>query len=184
MARLSRAIASAALAAAAAWPAPRAAAAQVNTCAYPDGSLVYTDKACATVGARPATDTGRPRIAARYRNACARDFPALLIELSTAIEVGDVNQLAAFYQWTGLSTRAGYDIMARLETIAGRPLVDIVPLYATPEPVAGSLYYPPLDAEAHRPVGVRIEQTLDNGTTPASTTLRLAREAGCWWVRL
>ena len=54
----------------------------------------------------------------------------------------------------------------------------------SPEPVAGSLYYPPLDAEAHRPVGVRIEQTLDNGTTPASTTLRLAREAGCWWVRL
>ena len=95
MARLSRAIAIAALAAASASPAPRAAAAQVNTCAYPDGSLVYTDKACATVGARPATDTGRPRIAARYRNACARDFPALLIELSTAIEVGDVNQLAA-----------------------------------------------------------------------------------------
>lgn len=158
------------------------AAAQVNTCVYPDGAIVYTDQGCATLGAERAADGARPRIAVRYRNACARDFTALMIELSTAIEVGDVNQLAAFYQWTGLSTRAGYDIMERLEAIAHRPLVDIVPLYATPQPAPGSLYYPPLDG--HDPVGVRIEQTLENGTTPSTTTLRLAREAGCWWVRL
>lgn len=157
-------------------------AAQVNTCMHGNGEILYTDQACASLGAEPAPPATQPRLASRYRNACARDFTALLIELSTAIEVGDVNQLAAFYQWTGLSTRAGYDIMDRLETIAGRPLVDIVPLYATPEPAPGSLYYPPLDA--HDPVGVRIEQTTENGTTPSATTLRLAREAGCWWVRL
>ena len=124
----------------------------------------------------------RPRLLPRYRNACARDLPALMIELSTAIEVGDVNQLAAFYRWTGMSTRAGYDIMDRLEKIAGRPLVDVVPVYAEPEPTPGSLYLPPLDE--HHPVGVRIEQTLEDGMTPSSTTLRLEQEAGCWWVRL
>ena len=158
------------------------AAAQVNTCLYPDGTIVYTDKACAVLGAQRAPDDVRPRLLPRYRNACVRDLQALMVELSTAIEVGDVNQLAAFYHWTGLSTRTGYDIMARLEAIAARPLVDIVPLYAEPEPAPGSLYYPPL--EAHHPVGIRIEQTLDNLTTPSTTTLRLEKEAGCWWVRL
>ena len=162
--------------------APVAAAAQVNTCVYADGTLLYTDKACATLGAEEAPAGTRPRLLPRYRNACARDLPALMIELSTAIEVGDVNQLAAFYRWTGISTRAGYDIMDRLEKIAGRPLVDVVPVYAEPEPTPGSLYLPPLDA--HHPVGVRIEQTLEDGMTPSSTTLRLEQEAGCWWVRL
>lgn len=158
------------------------AAAQVNTCLYADGSLVYTDQACASVGAEPAPKGTTPRLVPRYRNACARDLPSLMIELSTAIEVGDVNQLAAFYQWRGMSTRAGYDVMDRLEAIANRPLVDIAPLYAESHPAPGSLYFPPLDAR--HPIGVRIEQTLANGLTPSTTTMHLARQAGCWWVRL
>ena len=163
------------------------AAAQVNTCLYADGTIVYSDKACATLGAERAPDDVRPRLLPRYRNSCVRDVQALMIELSTAIEIGDVNQLAALYHWTGLSTRAGYDIMARLEAIAARPLVDILPVYADPAPApgslySGSLYFPP--PEAHHPVGIRLEQTLDNGVTPSTTTLRLQQVAGCWWVRL
>ena len=168
------------------------AAAQVNTCLYPDGTIVYSDKACPTLGAERAPDDVRPRLLPRYRNSCVRDVQALMIELSTAIEIGDVNQLAALYHWTGLSTRAGYDIMARLEAIAARPLVDILPVYADPAPApgslysgslySGSLYFPP--PEAHHPVGIRLEQTLDNGVTPSTTTLRLQQVAGCWWVRL
>jgi hypothetical protein len=34
------------------------------------------------------------------------------------------------------------------------------------------------------PVGLRLDQTLANGVTPATTTLRLQRELGCWWVSL
>ena len=168
------------------------AAAQVNTCLYPDGTIVYSDKACPTLGAERAPDDVRPRLLPRYRNSCVHDVQALMIELSTAIEIGDVNQLAALYHWTGLSTRAGYDIMARLEAIAARPLVDILPVYADPAPApgslysgslySGSLYFPP--PEAHHPVGIRLEQTLDNGVTPSTTTLRLQQVAGCWWVRL
>ena len=157
------------------------AAAQVNTCIYPDGSIVYTDRGCASLGAERAPQGTRPRLVTRHRNACARDLPTLLVELSTAIEVGDVNQLAAYYRWTGMSNSAGYRIMDRLEQITKRPLRDIVPLYPEPDPLASSLYYPPVDARA--PVGLRIEQTLADGTTPTATTLRLERELGCWWVR-
>lgn len=158
------------------------AAAQVNTCMYADGAVVYTDRACASLGAEAAPDGARARIMPRYRNACARDLPSLLVELSTAIEVGDVNQLAAYYRWTGLSTRAGYAIMDRLEAIVRRPLVAVVPVYPEPVALPGSLYVPP--PVAHDPVGVRIEQTLPDGSTPSSTTLRLEQDIGCWWVRL
>ena len=160
------------------------AAAQVNTCLYPDGGLVYTDQSCAAVGATPAPPGTRAQIATRYRNACARDLQELLVQLSTAIEVGDVNQLASYYQWTGLSTRTGYDIMDRLETIAGRPLIDILPVYPRdPEPAPGApLYVPPVSA--HHPVALRIEQTLEDGTTPSRTTLALEKNIGCWWVHL
>ena len=183
MSRLTRALALTTLVLAALGASAAAAAGtQVNTCVYADGGIVYTDKPCATLGATKAPEGTRPSLVSRYRNTCARDLPSLMIELSTAIEIGDVNQLAAYYQWTGLSTRAGYDVMDRLEAITARPLVDIVPLFATPAPAPGSPYFPPLDA--HRPIGLRIEQTRKNGTTPASTTLRLARQAGCWWVRL
>ena len=159
-------------------------AAQVRECIHADGTLVYTDKACSALGAEKAPERTQPRLLSRYRNACARDLQELMLQLSTAIEVGDVNQLAAYYQWNGLSTRAGYDIMDRLETIASRPLLDILPVYpqgleASPD---NPLYYPPI--LPHDPVGLRIEQTLDDGTTPAPTTLRLAQQVGCWWVRL
>jgi len=165
------------------WACAAPAMAQVNTCLYADGTIVYSDKACASVGAEAAPDDLKPRLVPRYRNACARDVQALLIELSTAIEVGDANRLGAFYHWSGQSTRAGYDIMERLEAIAARPLLDIVPVYAEPEPTPGSLYYPPLDA--HRPVAVRIlQQSGRGGTDTSTTTLGLAEAAGCWWVRL
>jgi hypothetical protein len=161
-----------------------AAAAQVRECAYPDGTIVFTDKSCDALGAQPAPQGLAARLLPRYRNACARDLQELMMGLSTAIEVGDVNELATYYRWTGLSTRAGYDAMARLEAIAGRPLVDIVPTYP-PEPAVpfgAPLYTPP--EPSHAPVGLRIEQTLDDGSTPAATSLRLEKELGCWWVHL
>ena len=160
------------------------AAAQVVECQYPEGSFLYTDKACATLGATKVPEHPQPRLAIRYRNACARDLQELMYQLSTAIEVGDVNQLAEYYQWTGLSTRTGYDIMDRLEKIAGRPLIDILPVYPRdPEPAPGApLYVPPVSA--HHPVALRIEQTLEDGTTPSRTTLALEKNIGCWWVHL
>ena len=160
------------------------AVAQVAECRDPDGSTVYTDQACATLGATRAPDNAQPRLSIRYRNACARDLQELMYQLSTAIEVGDVNQLAAYYKWTGISTRAGYDIMDRLEAIATRPLLDILPVYPPdPEPLPGApLYLPPV--AAHNPIGLRIEQTLEDGRTPAQTTLGLEKDIGCWWVHL
>jgi hypothetical protein len=221
-----------ALAAPAAVPAPQSA--DIHHCIAADGDLLYTDKACAALGARDLADDGLARgpFMPAYRSGCIRSLREFAYALSSAIEVGDVNRLAALYRWKGTSTRAGYEIMDRLEEIAGRPLLMVEPVYpappaapaaapaptvpaptmpaaamaaaaattlggaattaatASPLPPAVPRALPPAElvfaAGPSRgpPVALRLDQTLANGVTPAATTLRLARESGCWWVSL
>ena len=64
-----------------------------------------------------------------YRSACIHSLREFAYALSSAVESGDVNRLAALYRWQGLSTRAGYDTMARLQEIVARPLLQVSPVY-------------------------------------------------------
>lgn len=135
-------------------------------------------------------------------SACVRSLREFAWELSSAIEAGDVNRLAALYRWRGTPTRSGYETMTRLQAIAARPLLEVVPVYFEPDPDSAGLagdadaLAAPASATAlgepggaePRPVGppaaLRLHQTLANGVTPASTTLWLRRDLGCWWVTL
>jgi hypothetical protein len=158
------------------------ASAQVRQCMAADGSLLYTDKPCETLGATelpPATDL--PGGLSRYRSACVRDLPQFMSELSDAIELNDVNRLAALYRWQGTSSRTAFGLMRRLEDIAARPLLQVVPIYPGSPGDAGPTPPPPA---RQVPAGVRLDQTLANGITPAATTLWLRRDLGCWWVTL
>jgi len=73
--------------------------------------------------------------------------------------------------------------MDRLDMIAQRPLVDIVPVYPASEQDEDDDY---AQATVRRaPIGLRLEQTLSNGSsTPSRTMLGLRRYLGCWWVHL
>jgi hypothetical protein len=178
-------------------PAPGVAAPQaadVNHCIRDDGILVYTDKPCTSVRAHDIgeDDAVRGPFMPAYRNACIGSLREFAYELSSAIEVGDVNRLAALYRWNGTSTRAGYATMARLQDIVARPLLQVEPVYPAPapEPEPEPPIMPALDPFASGPlhhgppIALRLDQTLANGVTPAPTTLRLERELGCWWVSL
>ena len=44
--------------------------------------------------------------------------------------------------------------------------------------------YYPTSAQRTRPVGLRIVQTLKNGTTPSNTTFGLRRAYNCFWITL
>jgi hypothetical protein len=129
--------------------------------------------------------------------ACMRGLQEFAWELSSAIEVGDVNRLAALYRWRGTPTRSGYETMTRLQAIVARPLLEVVPVYAEPEPAdadadadpdadATALAHPYGTGPLHPgpPAALRLHQTLADGVTPASTTLWLRRDLGCWWVTL
>lgn len=188
---------------------PRVANAEVRRCVAPDGQVLFTDRKCGEVGAEE-----RPRIVepsgtgiASRRWTCARTVQDLVFEMTTAIESGDANRLAGVYHWPGISATAAHAIWQRLDAIANRPLVDIVPVLpsaagsvlarAEAEPATGDfangagahsppqpdpqLY--PQTAVRRTPVALRLEQTQRNAATPARTVLDLTRHFGCWWVR-
>ena len=175
---------------------PRHAHAQVRQCIGSDGTLVYTDRQCQDIGAseRPAAQAGigigGPRM---LRGGCSRSVQDLVYSLSSAIQSGDVNQVAGVYDWTGMSTSNGYRLMARLDAIARRPLVDVQPMYSGganeygydvvefDEDTGAVLSKPPRKPQL---VGLRVEQTLANGSTPSRTVFGLRKHLGCWWVRL
>jgi hypothetical protein len=156
------------------------AGAVVRRCVAQDGTLVFTDRRCADIGAveRMQPDAAAPSIAPVYRAACPRTLRDLVDRLRMATDSRDVNQLSSIYQWNGQSTRAANSLMDRLQEIVDRPLLDIGAMYA-----GGGDEDAPVPT--HRPlVGLRLEQTLADGVTPTRTVLGVRRSMGCWWVSL
>jgi hypothetical protein len=182
--------------AASALPAPHAAA-EVRRCTTADGGTLYTDRPCAAVGAeeRPGRAAGQGAGARPYRGGCPRRLQDLVFEVTTAIDGGDPNRLAAVYHWPGQSTRSGYAVMDRLDRITQRPLVDITALRpAAPvvvvehrPGVSPSLHddaYHPQAGASRPPVALRIDQTIGNDGVPSRTTFGLRRHMDCWWITL
>lgn len=184
--------------------------AEIRRCVAADGRTIYTDRQCQDLGAvERLPDTQRAGSARSYRYSCPRSLQDLVYQLTDAIGNRDVNRLASVYYWSGQSTRTGYALMRRLDAIAQRPLADIVPVYPArvlaPTAVSqddgaqrdgprqdgsrdsndsdNGLDYPQQTMH-QRPVGLRLEQTLSNGSTPARTFLGLRRAHGCWWISL
>jgi hypothetical protein len=185
-----------AVAIAAALPPP--AGAQVRRCTTPDGSAVYTDRSCESLGAvenRPRTEGSGSGAALRYRGGCSRRLQDLVFEVTAAIDAGDTNRLARSYHWVGMSHRNGYAVIERLDAIARRPLLNISALrpaeavVASPDPaplaaIDGNAAMPATPPSPRRPVALRIDQALADGITPSSTTFGLRRHMDCWWITL
>ena len=177
--------------------APGVVQAQVKRCTAADGSLVYTDRTCDGIGAieriAPSPMSGGSAMAGRYRNVCARTVQDLVYSFSSALQSGDANKVAGVYDWAGMATSSAYQVMSRLDTIAKRPLVDVQPMYAGGTNAYGDdvvefdettgqvITQPP---RKPRLIGLRVEQTLANGSTPSRTNFGLRQRMGCWWVRL
>lgn len=119
-----------------AWP--QTAQAQVNRCTTDRGTVVFTDRPCAAIGANERL----PRAAAvpgnggLRRAGCARNLQDLMYEITSAIDQRDVNRLGGVYHWVGMSAQSGERVLDRLQAIVDRPLVDIVALRGggTPRP--------------------------------------------------
>ena len=87
----------------------------------------------------------------------------------------------------GVSDAAAMSVMDRLDKIVHRPLLDIQPISADPVSegaITGEAGDVPRTTARRPPVGLRLEQTLPQSITPASTVLGLRRYYGCWWVSL
>ncbi|TWI06279.1 hypothetical protein IP90_00545 [Luteimonas cucumeris] len=111
---------------------PLQASAQVRRCTGPDGNPVYTDRPCEYIGATarlPRTDIATSGASRGYRGGCARSVRDLVYELTAAFDNHDANRLAGVAHWVGMSTHGAYSQMARLDALAQRTLIDIVPVY-------------------------------------------------------
>ncbi|AUI06264.1 MULTISPECIES: DUF4124 domain-containing protein [Stenotrophomonas] len=169
---------------------------RLNRCTDAQGQSVYTDRPCDSVGAQsrlpPPAPTGstlpRDTLGAR----CPRRLSELVEALRTGIVSHDVNRLSSLYLWGAVSDAGAQRILGQLESLARRPLVDVVPVYPSQglassqeegqSPAAqGSDPEPPA---ARHPVGLRLEQTLPGSVSRASTVLGLRRQYGCFWITL
>jgi hypothetical protein len=180
-----------------AWAAPAAHAQKIRRCATAQGATVYTDKRCEDIGATdrlpaaaPLGGVGGRRL---HRDACSRTLADLVQQIAEAVNARDVNRLAGVYQWNGVSDASASRILDQLEAVVSRPLVDIVPVRPPPPPVLDEQgmvvdgnqdnYYPQTYVR-QRPVGLRLEQTLANGSTPSQTVFGLRRSYNCFWITL
>ena len=167
-----------------------AARAEVHRCTTPNGESVYTDKSCSAIGAidrRPQSAAGPAGASRLYRSSCSRTLQDLVYELTSAIDNRDVNRLAGVYDWNGMSSSSAFRVMDRLDAIAQRPLVDVLPVMPRVPDEDGTLVdgeYYPQDAVRRAPVGLRLEQTIGTSAAPSRTVLGLSRKMGCWGVRL
>jgi hypothetical protein len=178
--------------------APMTAHAQkVQRCTTMSGETVYTDKRCEDIGAMdrlpqvaPGSSSGSGGI---YRAGCSRTLSDLVYQITAAVENKDVNRLASVYQWAGVSNAAANSTLDKLQAIVDRPLVDIAPVRPQPPPIVdadgvvideNSDGYYPQTAAPQRPIGLRLEQTLKNGSTPSRTVFGLRRSYNCFWISL
>lgn len=169
---------------------------KVRRCTSIGGEAVYTDKRCEDIGAMDRLPRAAPADASgssQYRSGCSRTLSDLVHQITAAIDNKDVNRLASVYQWTGVSNASANGILNRLEAIVQRPLVDIVPIRPRPPPIVdengvvideNSDGYYPQTTIRQRPVGLRLEQTLANGSTPSQTVFGLHRSYNCFWISL
>lgn len=164
------------------WYAPADASTPVRECQRPDGTTVFTDLGCADLGARraPLVDSAGNL----PRSGCARTVPELVREVSTAIELRDVNRLAGVYHWAGMNGRSGVAVMDRLQALVSRPLLDISPIRAPavagPWAMLDTTWTPPAPAPA--PAMLQLEQLLPDGEGTTRTSFGLREHFGCVWI--
>ncbi|KRG47598.1 DUF4124 domain-containing protein [Stenotrophomonas beteli] len=169
---------------------------RLNRCTDAQGQSVYTDRPCDSVGARsrlpPPAPTGNTAPRDTLGARCPRRLSELVDALRTGIVSNDVNRLSSLYLWGAVSDAGAQRILGQLESLARRPLVDVVPVYPRQDQDAlqqevqrpAAQESDPEPPVARHPVGLRLEQTLPGSAARASTVLGLRRQYGCFWITL
>ncbi len=168
---------------------------EFRRCVSADGSVIFTDKSCLesqtekqVVADIPITNSGaRPLIP--LPESCNHSASGLLYNVRTAIDMQNVNQLAKYYHWIGLSDAQAENILTRLELLVSKPLADIrlIQAYQASAPIDS--IEQDIDSEIQSteptssPIGLKVIQYQSNNTNLESTQFRLQRNFNCWWIR-
>lgn len=211
MSRIPFSISAAAVLAAAAAPCDAPAqSAGIQRCLAPDGTAIYTDKACAAFGAQAAPMSGElvnrlvydggddsgiafagsvagrsaPAVARRSAaSGCARSPTQLAMDLHGAWGLGDVNRIAESYHWVGMGSTQARSVMERLDRLSARTLWDTQ--FFDARIGSGAMQFADASASpAARDGSVGIMQLVfDDGTGQRVQDLEVRRYHGCYFVR-
>jgi hypothetical protein len=164
-------------------------AAGLNRCVSPDGHSVFTDQHCEDMGAVVRPEPAPPFGSASAQRVhvhvhdCARTTDDLHNGLESALAAHDVNRIAAFYQWAGISSTESADILKRLQAIADRPL-SAVHLVRPRQPTDANGFQTVASARPSEASAIELVQTRSsNDPTPSRTEFALTAYMGCWWIR-
>lgn len=166
----------------------RAHAADVNRCVDANGHPVFTDKHCEDVGASLRIDpvpvaTGATSPVRVHVRDCAHTTEDLRRGLQAALATGDVNKVAAFYQWAGATTASSEDVLKRLQAIATRPVVAVELVRPHQAPDSEGFTTVASTQEFAASAIELVQSRSANDPTQVRTSLALTAYMGCWWVR-
>ncbi len=171
----------------------------IRRCTSPDGSILYTDRDCASFGATdrlppPSSRanrgaggiaTAKGAQASGTRPDCAASPAALVRSLGSAWQSRDVNRVAGLVDWQGAGSGTARRVLGQIGSALKTPPIDVVleapPVYEyVPDPYGG----PALISETPgtQPTNVRVDRMGPDGIAGDSVRFGLKRDMGCYWL--
>jgi hypothetical protein len=181
----------------------------VLRCQMPDGTSVYTNKACSAFGAKamplpgdvlnriereqryeakltgiePSEDPLQP-IQASVRRAvqagCADSPQQLASDLVASIALRDVNRVAESFDWAGMQNAQAQRVMVQLERLSQQVVADAEYFDAS---IGGQLLYADASAAAGDGAAGLMQVTFDNGEGTSVMDFDVQRDEGCYFLR-
>ena len=169
----------------------------VHRCSEPDGSPVFTDRSCASLGMSdrlPPPGSKSPGATHRARvgthAACASSPNRLRLSLSDALQARDVNGLLGLIDWDGTNGSSARATARRMAGIAKRESLEVTlesevidPFDAYGREFGAQEIAPELLARNSPPTAIRVEQRGAAGSLE-SVRFGLKRDLGCYWLRI
>lgn len=186
--------------------------AEANTgvlrCQMPDGTSVYTNKACSAFGAkamplsgevlnriereqrREARLTGiepsevplqpvQASVRRSVQHGCADSPQQLAADLAASVAMRDVNRVAESFDWAGMPNAKAQRVMSNLERLSVQVVQDAEYFDAT---ISGQLIVADAGAASHGPAGL-MQVTFDNGKSTTVMDFEVLRDEGCYFLR-
>lgn len=173
----------------------------IQRCEAVDGTAIYTDRTCASLGATSSPMSGElltrlassgddldpgmfgarraPSVARRsLASGCARSSTQLSMDLQGAWALGDVNRIAESYHWVGLDTGRARTIMQRLDRLAAQPLWQAHYFDAR---IGGAMHYADATAAAPSTAGV-MQLVFADGASRQVQDFDVRRYHGCYFI--
>lgn len=186
--------------------------AEANTgvlrCQMPDGTSVYTNKACGAFGAKamplPGEVLNRIEREQRYearlsgveataeavqpmqasvrravQGGCADSPGQLAADLAASVAMRDVNRVAESFDWAGMQNAQAQRVMLQLEQLSRQVVTDAEYFDAT---IGGQVLYADASGAGDGAAGM-MQVTFDNGRGTTVMDFDVQRDEGCYFLR-